>query len=160
MVKKMISLLFIVVSIVSCKSNNAFKYSQDFVASEKKLMPMIETTERKVEEYIALKQYDSMAIVSEKLENAIGETIKDAKARPASDAKDGEKFKVDVIKYFEFLKSVYASYKDFGNAPTADARKAEVVKMQQLLSKKTDVVKIIQTAQQDFAKANGFRIEQ
>jgi hypothetical protein len=160
MVKKMISLLFIVISIVSCKSNNAFKYSQDFVASEKKLMPLIESTETKVEGYIALKQYDSMAIVSEKLENAIGETIKDAKAKPAADAKDGEKFKVDVIKYFEFLKSVYGSYKDYGNAATDDARQAEVVKMQQLISKKVEVVKIIQTAQKDFAKENGFRIEQ
>jgi hypothetical protein len=160
MIKKMITLVLIIVSIVSCKSNNAFKYSQDFVASEKKLMPMIETTETKVEKYITLKQYDSMAIVSEKLENAIGETIKDAKTKPAADAKDGEKFKVDVIKYFEFLKSVYASYKDYGNAATDEARQEEIIKMQQLLSKKTEVVKIIQTAQKDFAKANGFKIEQ
>jgi hypothetical protein len=160
MLKKIIGVLVIVVSIVSCKSNNAFKYSQDFVASEKKLMPMIENTETKVEGYIGLKQYDSMAIVSEKLENAIGETIKDAKAKPAADAKDGEKFKVDVIKYFEFLKSVYASYKDYGNAATDDARQEEVVKMQQLISKKAEVVKIIQTAQKNFAEANGFRIEQ
>jgi hypothetical protein len=107
-----------------------------------------------------LKQYDSMAIVSEELENAIGETIKDAKTKPAADAKDGEKFKVDVIKYFEFLKSVYASYKDYGNAATDEARQEEIIKMQQLLSKKTEVVKIIQTAQKDFAKANGFKIEQ
>jgi hypothetical protein len=160
MIKKIIAAAFIIISIVSCKSNNAFKYSQDFVASEKKLMPMIENTETKVEGYIALKQYDSMAIVSEKLENAIGETIKDAKAKPAADAKDGEKFKVDVIKYFEFLKSVYSSYKDYGNAATDDARQKEIAKMQQLISKKTEVVKIIQTAQKDFAKANGFKIEQ
>jgi hypothetical protein len=160
MVKKIITLVLIVVSIVSCKSNNAFKYSQDFVASEKKLMPMIEATEKKVEDYIALNLYDSIAIVSEKLENAIGETIKDAKLKPAADAKDGEKFKVDVIKYFEFLKSVYASYKDFGNATSDDARQLEVVEMQKLLSKKVEVVQIIQTAQKDFAKANGFKIEQ
>jgi hypothetical protein len=160
MIKKIIVVVFIITCIVSCKSNNAFKYSQDFVASEQKLMPMIESTETKVEGYIALKQYDSMVIVSEKLENAIGETIKDAKAKPAADAKDGEKFKVDVIKYFEFLKSVYGSYKDFGNAATDNARQAEVVKMRQLISKKAEVVKIIQTAQKDFAKANGFKIEQ
>ncbi len=160
MLRKIIAFVLMVVSIVSCKSNNAFKYSQDFVASEKKLMPMIESTETKVEGYIALKQYDSMAIVSEKLENAIAETIKDAKAKPAADAKDGEKFKVDVIKYFEFLKSVYGSYKDYGNAATDDARQEEIMKMQQLISKKTEVVKIIQTAQKDFAKANGFKIEQ
>jgi hypothetical protein len=160
MVKKIIIVVLIVISIVSCKSNNAFKYSQDFVASEKKLMPLIEDTEKKVEQYIAQAQYDSMAIVSEKLENAIGETIKDAKAKPAADAKDGEKFKVDVIKYFEFLKSVYGSYKDYGNAENDEARQQEVMKMQQLLSKKVEVVKIIQTAQKDFAKANGFRIEQ
>jgi hypothetical protein len=160
MLKKIIVVLVIVISIVSCKSNNAFKYSQDFVANEKKLMPLIENTETKVEGYIVLKQYDSMAIVSEKLENAIGETIKNAKAKPAADAKDGEKFKVDVIKYFEFLKSVYASYKDYGNAATDNARQEEVVKLQQLISKKTEVVKIIQTAQKNFAKANGFRIEE
>jgi hypothetical protein len=160
MLKKIIGILVIVVSIVSCKSNNGFKYSQDFVASEKKLMLIIETTEKKVEAYIALKQYDSMAFVSEKLENAIEETIKDAKTKPAADAKDGEKFKVDVIKYFEFLKSVYTSYKDFGNATTDNTRQEEVVKLQKLISKKTDVVKIIQTAQKNFAKANGFRIEE
>ena len=160
MVKKIIAIVLIVVSIASCKSNNGFIYSQDFVASEKKLMPMIESTETKAGEYIALQQYDSMAIVSEKMENAINDVIKDAKAKPAADAKDGEKFKVDVIKYFEFLKSVYASYKDFGNAATDEARQEEARKMQTLVSKKTAVVKTIQTAQQDFAKANGFKIEQ
>ena len=160
MIKKMIALLLIVVSIVSCKSNNAFKYSQDFVASEKKLMPMIESTETKAGEYIALKQYDSMAIVSEQMENAIAEAIKDAKAKPAADAKDGEKFKVDVIKYFEFLKSVYGSYKDYGKATTDNERQEEAIKMQTLVARKTEVVETIQSAQKDFAKANGFRIEQ
>lgn len=160
MVKKMIALVLIVIGFVSCKSNNAFKYSQDFVGSEKKLMPMIETTETKAGEYIALQQYDSMAMVSEKMENAINDVIKDAKTKPAADAKDGEKFKVDVIKYFEFLKSVYASYKDYGNAATDNARQQEAIKMQALVSKKSAVVKTIQTAQEEFAKANGFKIEQ
>jgi hypothetical protein len=160
MVKKMIALVLIVLGFASCKSNNAFKYSQDFVASEKKLMPMIESTETKAGEYIALQQYDSMAMVSEKMENAVNDVIKEAKTKPAADAKDGEKFKVDVIKYFEFLKNVYASYKDYGNAATDKARQEEAIKMQTLVSKKEAVVKTIQTAQEEFAKANGFKIEQ
>jgi hypothetical protein len=160
MVKKMTALVLIVIGFASCKSNNAFKYSQDFVASEKKLMPMIESTETKAGEYIALQQYDSMAMVSEKMENAVNDVIKEAKTKPAADAKDGEKFKVDVIKYFEFLKNVYASYKDYGNAATDKARQEEAIKMQTLVSKKEAVVKTIQTAQEEFAKANGFKIEQ
>jgi hypothetical protein len=160
MIKKIIALVFIAVTVISCKSNNAFKYSQEFVTNEKKLIPLIEITEKKVEGFISEAKYDSIAIVSEKLESVIEETIKDAKAKPAADAKDGEKFKADVIKYFEYLKSVYSLYKDYGNAGTEEGRQQQITKMQEILSHRPQVVSTIQTAQKDFAKSNGFKIEQ
>jgi hypothetical protein len=160
MVKKIILLALIIVSIVSCKSNNAFKYSQEFVASETKLMPSIENTENKVGDYIEKNQYDSMAIISEKMEKEINDVIVVIKGKPAPDATGGEKFKVDVIKYFEYLKGIYGSYKDYANADSDDKRQEEALKMQNLASKKQEVVKIIQIAQKEFAKANGFKIEQ
>jgi uncharacterized protein YcfL len=159
MQKNIISLVVVFVLLVSCKSNDAFKYSQAFVAGENSLSTNIEYTENSVEKYIADEHYDSIAIVSEKMEMQIDSLVKVFKAKPASTGKLGEKFKVDGIKYFEFFKAIYASYKDYGKASSEANRNIAVEKMQSLIAKKEDVIKLVQQSQKEFAEANGFRLE-
>ena len=150
--------IFAMFFLVSCKSNNAFKYSEDFVASEKKLIPNIGLTETNVAGYIAREHYDSVAIAAKKMEIQIDSLIVNMKSKPAPEAQLGEKFKVDVINYFVFFKSVYTSYINFGKAASADERAQELVKLQQIVSNKEVVVNAVQQSQREFAKANGFRL--
>jgi hypothetical protein len=159
MFKKIIPALFIISLFVSCKTKNAFKFSQDFVTKEKSLIPSLEMTESKVEAFVKEKKFDSVVAVSGRMEKMIEDIIAPIKAAPAPDAEDGEKFKVDVIKYFEHMKSIYTSYKAYGNATNDEARDAELLKLQEIAAKNSEVTTIIQTSQKSFAKANGFKIE-
>lgn len=159
MIKNIFITVIAIFSLGACKYNNAFKYSEDFVASEKKLIPNIERTENSVERYIDKGHYDSIVFVSEKMEMQIDSLIVTLKAKPAPDAKLGEKFKADVVRYFIFLKSIYTSYKNYGKATTDEGRNEELKKMQQIASKKEEVIKAVQQSQSEYAKENGFKIE-
>lgn len=158
MKKKLFFPFFAMLFLISCKSNNAFEYSEDFVTSEKKLIPNVGLTENNVAGYIAREHYDSVAIAAKKMEIQIDSLIVSMKAKPAPEAQLGEKFKVDVINYFVFFKSVYTSYINFGKAANADERAQELLKMQQLVSSKDEVINAVQQSQREFAKANGFKL--
>jgi hypothetical protein len=159
MIKNIIITFVILTFFPACNSNNAYTYSEEFVASENSLIPNIEITETKVETFIENEQFDSVAVASEKMENQIDSIIGEIKIKPAPNGKLGEKFKVDVLKYFEYFKSIYASYKNYGNAKTDKNRIEEAVKMQTIISTKDAVVKKIQQSQREFAEANGFKLQ-
>ncbi len=142
----------------SCKSNSAFKYNQDFAAREKGLIPDITTTETNVARYITAQQFDSVAVAGEKMESLVNNQLTEIKKENAPDAKGGEAFKTAGIKYFEYLKDMYTSYKNYGAAKSDEDRNAELLKLQQLVAKKGAVVEDIKQAQTTFAAANNFKI--
>ena len=159
MTRNLLYILFVFLCLSACKTKNAFKYSQDFVTKEKSLLPFIEITENKVAAFIDEEKYDSVTIVAAQMETRIKNLVDSIKAAPAPEAAQGEKFKIDVIKYFEFMQSVYTSYKNYGSAGSNEVRDIEIEKLQQIVAKKESVTTTIQTAQRSFAKSNGFEIE-
>src|SRR5690349_12304071 len=118
MLKNLTIALVLVISIASCKSKAAFDYSQDFVKKEKSLLPDITSTEDKVSGYVSAGQYDSIAIAGERMEKIVDEKLQEIKKSSVPDVKEGENFKEACIKYFEFIKSMYTNYKEYGRAAT------------------------------------------
>ena len=159
MLKKIFFAVLLLTAFAACKSRKAFDYSQDFVKKEQSLLPDINRTEANVKNYMANEQYDSMAIAGENMEKLVDIKIKEIKDKPAPDAKEGENFKEAGIRYFLFIKSMYASYKDYGNAKTPEARTVEMNKIIAIANKKTAAIADMQRVQKSFADANGFKLE-
>lgn len=159
MLKKLTFALLLVTVLASCKSKSAFNYSQDFVKKEKSLLPDITATEDNVKRYFEKEQYDSIAIAGKKMEQLVEEKIKEIKNIPTPDAKGADEFKEAGIRYFHFIKGLYTSYKNYGNAGTPEQREDEMQKLVELVGKKNNAIKAMQDAQQKFADTNGFKLE-
>jgi hypothetical protein len=159
MLKKILLAVMLLISLAACQSKSAFNYSENFVKKEQSLIPDINITENKIAKFIALQQYDSIAVAGEKMEKLVDARLQEIVDEPAPDVKEGENFKKAGIIYFKFLKNVYTTYKDYGNAKTPDARDKEMSKLQDIIVKKSAVIQDMTQAQKKYADANGFRIE-
>lgn len=159
MIKNITLALLLVCTLVACKSKEAFNYSEDFVKKEKSLEPSIEKAEKDMEVLIAAEKYDSVAIIAEQLESKVQAVLAEIIAAPAPGAEGGEKFKVDIKKYFEFIKSIYTNYKLYGKATNQEARDVELERLQKIVDRGEEVTKTMIDAQAVYAKANGFKLE-
>ena len=159
MLKKLSFAVLILACLAGCKGKAAFNYNQDFVKKESALEPDISSTESKVSEYMAAEQWDSIAVAGEKMEKLICDLVKDIKDKPAPDVTEGQNFKDAGIRYFEFMKSMYTVYKDYGHESTQEGRDSQLQRLKDLAGNKEVDIKHIQDAQQRFAEENGFKIE-
>ncbi len=160
MLKKLTFAAILVISIASCGSKKAaFDYSENFVKKEKSLLNDITETENKVERYVTYEQYDSIGVAGEKMEQLVETKIQEIKKEPVPDAKEADNFKEACLKYFGFIKSMYTSYKEFGQAADETAREKAKAKVLELAGSKQAAMTAMQTAQKKFADANGFRLE-
>ena len=159
MIKKILLGLVIVVGLVSCKSKDAFNYSENFVKKERSLLPDITATEDNVKKFLATGDYDSIAIAGERMEKIVDAKLKEIKDEPLPSAKEAENFREAGIQYFLFIKSMYTGYKDYGNAKTTEDRDVEMDKLREIVDKKTKAIEDMQAAQRKYADANGFKLE-
>ena len=157
--KSLIAAILTALIFASCGSKKAFNYSEMVVSKEKSLAPALIETEEKATKYVSAGQLDSVVIVSEKMEQKFDDVIKDIKNEAAPSVPEGENFKSASIRYFEYLKSIYTSYKAYGQAATDEAREEERVKMVKIVDKKQEAINDMQDAQRKYAKANGFKLE-
>lgn len=153
----LIAILF--TGLVACKSKSAFNYSQDIVAKERSLTADINATEDKVEKFATAQQFDSVAAVSERMENLVQKKIDEIMAMKVPKAKEADNFREAALKYFKYIKSIYTAYKEVGKAPTAEERAKLAEEMQEVAAKKEEVVSDMQKAQRKYAEANGFKVE-
>jgi hypothetical protein len=144
---------------VACKSKSAFNYSQDIVAKERSLTADINATEDKVEKFATAQQFDSVAAVSERMENLVQKKIDEIMAMKVPKAKEADNFRDAALRYFKYIKSIYTAYKEVGKAPTAEERAKLAEEMQEVAGKKEEVVSDMQKAQRKYAEANGFKVE-
>ncbi|MCX6319877.1 MAG: hypothetical protein NTW29_21540 [Bacteroidetes bacterium] len=153
----LIALLF--TGLVACKSKSAFNFSQDIVAKERSLTADINITEDKVEKFATAQQFDSVAVVSEQMEKKVQTKIDEIMAMKVPSAKEADNFREAALRYFKYIKSIYTAYKNVGLAPTAEERSKLAGEMEEVASKKDEVVADMQRAQRKYAEANGFKIE-
>jgi len=150
-------LLFLLLT--GCKSKSAFNYSEEMIKKERSLIPHIEVTESKVEKFAAKEQFDSVAAVSANMENMIQVTIDEIKSTPPPKVKEADNFKRAMLKYFQYIKSLYTNYKNWGNAETVEERDVIVLAIQKLVRDKEKVITEMQAAQRKYADVNGFKLE-
>lgn len=156
---KLIIAALMLVALASCNSKTAFKYSQEIVKLERSMMADIEQTERKIEQFATVQDYDSIIVVSERMEKIVDGKLQEVITKPAPKVKEAENFKQASVRYFTYLKSIYTSYKKFGLAQSDEGRQREFENMQELVAGKTAALNDMQTAQKKFADANGFKVE-
>lgn len=160
MLKNIIYVVMVLISFASCSDKKkAFDYSQSFVNKEKSLVIEITNTEANVERYINYKQFDSIAMAGEKMEQIVDNRLQEIKKERVPDVEEAQNFREACIKYFEFIKSMYTGYKEFGRAIDDTEREKAKAKVVMLANSKQTAMIAMQTAQKKFADANGFRIE-
>jgi hypothetical protein len=159
----MYSRLFVLILIsfffTGCKSESAYDYNQKLVEIENSLVSDIGRTEDLVSKYAGTGEYDSIAAVSNAMAELVESKIAEVKEMPVPKAREGETFKKAYIRYFEYLKSVYISYRDVGLEETEEGREEQREKMLKLIQKKEQVIRELQGIQRQYAKANGFQME-
>jgi nitrogen fixation/metabolism regulation signal transduction histidine kinase len=159
MKKIFLYLFLLLVLFSSCNSKSAFNYSQEVVKTEKLLLPQVEETEKKVAEFFPAQQFDSMAIVSRKMEVAVQNAKDHLDNLPVPDAKQAKEFKEGVMRYFSFMKSVYTDYRKVAEAKTEEERNKHLARVQLIPTKRQEELSRIKEIQQKYADANGFRVQ-
>lgn len=145
--------------LAGCNSKKAFNFSEEIVKKEQSLKPVIEKAQADVAAANASGDYAKIAAVGKDMEKQMDERITEIKGMSVSGMKKGEELKAAAVEYFEFMKSVYTTYKKYGEATTDEARETERAKVIELSNGKMDEVQKIQSVQKDFASANGFTVK-
>src|SRR5690606_5295052 len=122
MFRKIFFATALLIFLAGCKSNEAFNINQEIAKKEKTLEADIQKTEDAVGRFIRAGQYDSMALVSTNMVNLVDKTLDDIKEMKWSSVKEGDDFKNETVRYFEFMKSLYTGYVEYGNAGTDESR--------------------------------------
>ena len=159
MIKKICFAVLLLSGLVACKSKTAFDYSQNFVKREQSLQPDIEKTESQVEAFAAKQEFDSIGAAGERMEKLVDAKLKEVKDEPAPDVKLGAEFKAAGIKYFEFIRDLYTSYKEYGYAKTPEERQSRMEKIQSMAGQKDKAIGDIQSVQKRYAEANDLKME-
>lgn len=73
--------------------------------------------------------------------------------------KGGEDFKTVSVRYFEYIKSIYTSYKNIAEAKDEEAKKVAADKMAAVINAQPGVLTNLKTAQDKFAAENAFAVD-
>lgn len=141
-----------------CKSKIAMDYNEMIVTKQKSLGKSMDEAAPLLKNYFASYQYDSIASVSARMETRIDSIIKDIAKKPAPHAKQGENFKKAALHYFDYMKSIYTSYKNYGLQNSPEGRQIQLQIMSMIINNEDKMIAQMQQAQKIFAKDNGFKI--
>lgn len=134
----------------------AKQYSDEVVTMQQSLAEPIRTAENEIKNFGDNSNYAGLAGVGGKMESLLQGKIDTLNNIKTSSFTGGDDFKIVVIRYFEYLKDVYSTYKQIGNAPDQAARLKLTNDMYQKLSAQPDVEERMKASQTRFAAMNGF----
>jgi hypothetical protein len=149
----------VLVGFLSCKSKSAYDYNQNLVKLENSITNDIGQTENLVGKYVESNKYDSIVVVSTRMERLIEDRIETIQKMQTPEVKEAENFKEAYIRYFRFMQSIYTTYKNFGEQDTDAGRLKESQKMDKITARKNEEITALQNAQRKYAEANGFKLE-
>ena len=144
---------------IGCKSKMALDYNDLIVKNQQSLASSMDQTEPQLKNYFANHEYDSIASVSSRMEAKIDSIIRNIQQRPVPKVKQGENFKKVALNYFDYMKTIYTSYKNYGNESTPEGRIIGLEVIARVTNQEDKVIADMQQAQRIFAKDNGFKIK-
>jgi hypothetical protein len=144
---------------IGCKSKVAMDYNDMIVKKQKSLAESIDQNEPKLKNYFATYEYDSIASVSGRMEAKIDSILRDIQNKPAPKVKEGENFKKVALNYFDYMKTLYTSYKNYGLETTPEGRIVGREVIARVTNVEDKMIADMQEAQRIFAKDNGFKIK-
>jgi hypothetical protein len=144
--------------IAACKSKVAMDYNDMIVQKQTSLGKSMDQAAPLLKSYFASYEYDSIASVSNRMETKIDTIIKEIAKKPAPNVKQGENFKKAALHYFDYMKSIYTSYKNYGLQNSPEGRQIQLQIMSMIINNEDKMIAEMQKAQKIFAKDNGFKI--
>ena len=144
---------------IGCKSKMALDYNDMIVKKQQSLAKSMDATEPQLKNYFANYEYDSIASVSSRMEAKIDSIMRDIQNKPAPKVKQGENFKKAALNYFDYMKTIYTSYKNYGSETTPEGRIVGKEVISRVTSQEDEMIADMQKAQRIFAKDNGFKIK-
>ena len=143
---------------VGCKSKLAMDYNDMIVDKQKSLGKSMDQVAPSLKSFFATYEYDSIASVSTRMEIKIDTIIKEIAKKPVPHVKQGENFKKAALHYFDYMKSIYTSYKNYGLQNSPEGRQIQLQIMSMIINNEDKMIAEMQKAQKIFAKDNGFKI--
>jgi hypothetical protein len=134
-------------------------YNDMIVEKQKNLGKNMDHAAPLLKNYFASYQYDSIASISGRMEIKIDTIIKEIAKKPAPLVKQGENFKKAALRYFDYMKSIYTSYKNYGLQNSPEGRQIQLQIMTMIINNEDKMIAEMQKAQKIFAKDNGFKIQ-
>jgi hypothetical protein len=144
---------------IGCKSKTALDYNNVIVQKQQTLAKSMDQTEPQLKNYFANYQYDSIASVSARMEAQIDSIMHFIQSKPAPNVKQGANFKKAALNYFDYMKTVYTSYKNYGRETTPEGRIIGLAVISKVTSQEDNAIADMRQAQRIFAKDNGFKIK-
>ena len=145
--KAVFSVVTISFFLIGCKSKIAIDYNNMIVAKQKMLDNSMDATEPNLKNYFASFEYDSIAAVSTRMEIKIDTLISAIKKEPAPAVKQGQNFKNAALHYFDYMKSIYTSYKNYGLQTTPEGRQIQLLIMSKVTNLEDKMIADMQKAQ-------------
>jgi len=144
---------------IGCKSKMALDYNNMIVKNQQTLAKSMEQTEPQLKNYFAKYEYDSIASISSKMETRIDSIIHHIQQTPAPKVKQGDNFKKAALNYFDYMKTIYTSYKNYGSESTPEGRIIGLAVISRVTNNEDKAITDMRQAQRIFANDNGFKIQ-
>jgi hypothetical protein len=145
---------------MGCKPEIAIDYNNMIAEEQKNLGTAMDAAEPRLRNYFASFEYDSIVSVSNRMEAKIDSIIQEIEKKPAPKAEQGENFKKAALNYFDYFKTIYAMYKNYGLQNTPEDRLSAGQDMAMILSHEDKMIADMLEAQRIFAKDNNFKIKE
>lgn len=149
----------VVFSAIGCRSRSAMtakQYSDEVIAMRQSLAEPIRLAENEIKNFGDNANYTGLGGVGGKMESLIQGKIDTLSKINTSSFTGGADFKIVVVRYFEYMKEVYGTYKKIGDAPDQASRLKATDEMYRKLSAQPDVEAQMNASQTRFAALNGF----
>ena len=144
---------------IGCKSKIAIDYNNMIAEKQKRLGTAMDAAEPQLKNYFVSFEYDSIVSVSNRIEAKIDSILREIEKKPAPKAEQGENFKKIALNYFDYFKTIYAAYKNYGLQNTPEDRLSAGQDMAIILSHEDKMIADMLEAQRIFAKDNNFKIK-
>jgi hypothetical protein len=152
-------LVIVCFSFAACKSKMAKDYSDTIVKKQNPLEVDMEKATNQLRIYFGNYDYDSIVNVSTRMETEISNVVNDINKIQAPKLKEAENFKAETLKYLNYKKNVFTTYKNYGMQTTPEGRELLRMNMTAMLSQEKIMNSNLQTAQINFARANHVKIK-